>query len=243
MAVGVEVDRGFQMQTPTEADRTAEPPTRRTPLLGEPFPTLSVETTQGPKTIPDDYAGQWFVLFSHPGDFTPVCTTEFVAFERRREAFEELDVALMGLSVDRVHSHIKWVEWIEAEFDVDVSFPIIADEAARVADRLGMIHPEMGTSTVRSVFVVDPGGTLRLTLYYPMEVGRNVDEILRAIRALQTADEETVATPANWPDNEDHDDRLLLRPPSDEAGAEARRSEAEEEGYDCRDWWFCTRDR
>src|SRR6056297_1647189 len=152
------------MTEATESDREM-------PLIGDSFPELEVETTHGEKTLPDDYEGEWLVLFSHPGDFTPVCTTEFVAFEQRREEFEALGVELVGLSVDRVHSHIKWTEWIEEELDVDIGFPIIADETGAVARRLGMLHPNMGSSTVRSVFIVDPDGVLRLLLYYPLEVG------------------------------------------------------------------------
>lgn len=208
------------------------------PLIGDEFPEMEVETTHGTLTLPDEYEGEWFVLFSHPGDFTPVCTTEFVAFEQRREEFEELGANLIGLSVDRVHSHIKWTDWIEEELDVDIGFPIIADESGRVGEQLGMIHPGAGTSTVRAVFIVDPTSTVRTVLYYPAEAGRNMDEILRTLRALQTADEHEVATPANWPENDDFGDRVLLPPPSDDAAAKARIEEAEEKGYDQRDWWF-----
>ena len=130
------------------------------PGLGDRFPELDVQTSSGPVSLPDDYAGEWFVLFSHPGDFTPVCTTEFVAFQQRMAEFDALGVNLIGLSVDRVHSHIKWIEWIEAELDVGVEFPIIADDAGAVAEGLGMIHEAMGTSTVRSVYVVAPDGTI-----------------------------------------------------------------------------------
>ncbi|MFQ3293968.1 MAG: peroxiredoxin (alkyl hydroperoxide reductase subunit C), partial [Natrialbaceae archaeon] len=192
------------------------------PLIGDEFPELEVETTHGTLTLPNEFEDEWFVLFSHPGDFTPVCTTEFVAFEQRREEFEELGANLIGLSVDRVHSHIKWTDWIEAELDVDISFPIIADESGRVGTELGMIHPGAGTSTVRAVFIVDPTSTVRTVLYYPAEAGRNMDEILRTLKALQTADEEEVATPANWPENDDFGDRVLLPPPSSDEGANAR---------------------
>ncbi|MFC7045701.1 peroxiredoxin [Halobacteriaceae archaeon GCM10025711] len=213
------------------------------PLLGDRFPDLTVETTHGTLELPAAYAGEWFVLFSHPGDYTPVCTTEFVAFEQEIDRFEDLGVNLVGLSVDRVHSHIKWVEWIEDEFDLDISFPIIADDTGRVAKELGMIHPGQGTSTVRSVFIVDPAGVLRLMLYYPMEIGRNVDEILRAIEALQLSDEEGVAVPANWPENAEHGDKVLLPPPGSVQDADARLAEADEKGWDARDWWFTLRDR
>ncbi|MFB6082351.1 MAG: peroxiredoxin [Halanaeroarchaeum sp.] len=222
-------------------DETTDAP--RMPLIGDRFPDLEVDTTHGPLSLPDEFEGEWFVLFSHPGDFTPVCTTEFVAFEQARERFEDLDANLIGLSVDRVHSHIKWTDWIDDELDVDVGFPIIADETGRVGTRLGMIHPNAGTSTVRAVFLVNPEGIVRQILYYPMDVGRNVEEILRSLEALQLADREGVATPANWPENETFGDKVLLPPPGTEADAEARIEEAEEKGYDARDWWFTLRDR
>jgi len=166
-----------------------------------------------------------------------------VAFEQARERFEALDANLIGLSVDRVHSHIKWMDWIESELGVEVGFPIIADETGRVGTRLGMIHPNAGTSTVRAVFLVNPDGIVSLILYYPMDVGRNIEEILRALEALQFADAEGVATPANWPENEDFGDRVLLPPPGTKADADARLEEAEAKGYDARDWWFTLRDR
>ena len=214
----------------------------RLSLIGDQFPELEVTTTHGEKTLPDDYAGEWFILFSHPGDFTPVCTSEFVAFEQAREQFEDMNTKLIGLSVDRIHSHIKWTEWIDDELGVDIGFPIIADESGRVGKRLGMIQPNAGTSTVRAVFIVDDTATIRTILYYPAEVGRNIDEVLRAVEALQTSDENEVATPANWPENDTFGDKVLLPPPGTEADAEARLEEAEEKGYDARDWWFTLRD-
>lgn len=214
----------------------------RMPLIGDQFPDLHVNTTHGEMDLPDEYAGEWFVLFSHPGDFTPVCTTEFVSFQQHMDEFDELDVNLIGLSVDRVHSHIKWTEWIEEDMDTEITFPIIADETGSVAESLGMIHPGQGTSTVRSVFIVDPDGILRLLLYYPKEIGRNMDEIVRSVRALVTADDEDVATPANWPNNDMHGDKVLLRPPGDVSAADARREEADAEGYEYHDWWFTLRE-
>jgi peroxiredoxin (alkyl hydroperoxide reductase subunit C) len=208
------------------------------PLIGEEFPTIEAETTHGTVKLPDDYEGEWFVIFSHPGDFTPVCTTEFAAFEQRREEFEERNAKLIGLSVDRVHSHHKWTEWIESELDIDIQFPIIADESGQVGEQLGMIQPNAGTSTVRAVFVVDPEGTVRQLLYYPEEIGRNIDEILRSLDALQTSDREGVATPADWPENDTFDDRVLLPPPDTAEEIDARRAEAESDDLDQRDWWF-----
>ncbi len=205
----------------------------RMPLLGEAFPTLEVQTTHGPMKLPDDFRGKWFVLFSHPADFTPVCTTEFVAFQKRYGAFRELGVELIGLSVDQVFSHIKWIEWMEKHLGVRIEFPVIAAND-QIASALGMIHPGKGTNTVRAVFVVDPEGIVRLILYYPQEIGRNIDEILRAVKALKTFDEHKVATPANWPENELIGDRVIVPPPTDVETAKKHR-----ETYECYDWWFC----
>ncbi|MFW5964519.1 MAG: peroxiredoxin [Natronomonas sp.] len=223
---------------------SAAEPTVETPGIGDQFPELTVETSMGDRTLPDDYEGSWLVLFSHPGDFTPVCTSEFVAFEQHREEFESLQAELVGLSVDRVHSHIKWTEWIDENLDVDIGFPIIADDQGAVAERLGMLHPGAGTSTVRSVFIVDPEGTVRLILTYPMEIGRNIDEVLRSLRALQKSDAHGVAVPADWPNNETFGDRVLLSPPSTEADAAARKAEAEaDDSTEYYDWWFVTREQ
>ncbi|WIV65682.1 peroxiredoxin [Natrialbaceae archaeon AArc-T1-2] len=212
------------------------------PLIGDEFPQLEVETTHGTKTIPDDYEGEWFVLFSHPGDFTPVCTTEFVGFEQRREEFAERNTELIGLSVDRVHSHIKWTDWIDDELDEEIGFPIIADESGTVAEELGMVHPGQGTSTVRAVFIVDDEGITRQVLYYPKEIGRNIDEVLRSLEALQTHEEEDVALPADWPENENFGDKALLSPPGTVEEAEQRLEEVDEEEYDSYDWWFTLKD-
>jgi peroxiredoxin (alkyl hydroperoxide reductase subunit C) len=204
----------------------------RMPLLGDPFPELSVETTNGPMTLPTDLKGKWFVLFSHPADFTPVCTTEFVAFQKRYSQFKELDCSLIGLSVDQVFSHIKWVEWIKEVLDVDIEFPIIAANDA-IAARLGLLHPGKGSNTVRAVFIVDPAGKVRLILYYPQEIGRNIDEVVRAVRALQVSDQQG-AVPAGWPENELIGDRVIVPPAKDRQTAKKRLAE-----YDCYDWWFC----
>ena len=204
------------------------------PLLGFEFPKLEVQTTHGRMSLPEVFKGKWFVLFSHPADFTPVCTTEFVAFQKRYDKFKELNTELIGLSIDQVFSHIKWVEWIKDNLDVKIEFPIIADDRGKVAEQLGMVHPGKGTNTVRAVFVVDDKGILRLMLYYPQEVGRNMDEILRAVKALQVSDKNDVAMPANWPNNELVKDEVIISPASDEKTAETRKKE-----YDCYDWWFC----
>jgi len=204
------------------------------PLIGEKFPDMEVQTTHGRKKLPEEYKGKWFVLFSHPADFTPVCTTEFVAFQRRFEAFKKLDCELIGLSIDQVFSHIKWVEWIKENLDVEIKFPIIADDTGRVAKMLGLIHPNKGTNTVRAVFAVDPHGIMRAMIYYPQELGRNMDEILRMVRGLKTNDEHGVAIPANWPNNELIGDEVIIPPASDEQTAKERVKQ-----YECYDWWFC----
>jgi len=204
------------------------------PLIGEKFPEMEVQTTHGRKKLPEEYKGKWFVLFSHPADFTPVCTTEFVAFQRRFEAFKELDCELIGLSIDQVFSHIKWVEWIKDNLDEEIKFPIIADDTGRVAKMLGLIHFSKGTNTVRAVFAVDPQGIMRAMIYYPQELGRNMDEILRMVRGLKTNDEYGVAIPANWPNNELIGDEVIIPPASDEQTAKERVKQ-----YECYDWWFC----
>jgi len=203
------------------------------PLLGDKFPELSVKTTQGPMNIPGDLKGNWFVLFSHPADFTPVCTTEFVAFQKRYDQFKALGCKLVGMSIDQVFSHIKWIEWIKSELKVDIEFPVIAANDA-IALKLGMLHPGKGTNTVRAVFVVDPEGIIRLIMYYPQEAGRNIDEVVRAVKALQVSDANKVAMPAGWPNNELIKDKVIVPPPVDIAVIEKRRKE-----YESFDWWFC----
>jgi peroxiredoxin (alkyl hydroperoxide reductase subunit C) len=207
------------------------------PLLGDMFPTMEVQTTHGKMTLPEAFSGKWFVLFSHPADFTPVCTTEFVAFQKRFDQFRELGCELVGLSVDQVFSHIKWEEWIREKLSVDIEFPIIADTGA-VAKALGLVHPGKGTNTVRAVFVVDAEGRIRTILYYPQEVGRNMDEVVRVVRALQTADT-GVATPAGWPENEIVGDHVIVPPATDTETAKARLVSAEKGEMECFDWWLC----
>jgi peroxiredoxin (alkyl hydroperoxide reductase subunit C) len=211
----------------------------RIPLLGEKVPSFTATTTHGVINFPDDYMGKWIVLFSHPGDFTPVCTTEFYAFQKRFEEFEKLNVQLIGLSIDQVFSHIKWVEWIKEKLGVEIKFPIIADGTGEIAKKFGMIHPGKGTNTVRAVFVIDPQGVLRAILYYPQEVGRNMDEILRMVKALQTADKYSVALPANWPNNELIGNKVIIPPASDEKTAKERLQKVAKKEIECYDWWFC----
>lgn len=212
---------------------------QKLPLLGDQFPKLDVITTHGDLSLPNDYKGKWFVLFSHPGDFTPVCTTEFVAFAKRAEEFKRLNTELIGLSVDQVFSHIKWTEWIKDNLDVKIPFPVIADELGVVSKELGMLHEAKGTNTVRAVFIVDDKGILRLMMYYPQEVGRSVDEVIRAIKGLQTADANGVAIPENWPNNSQFDDKVIIPPANTEELAEKRKEEAKSGNIECKDWWFC----
>jgi len=204
------------------------------PALGDKFPEMEVQTTHGKIKLPDYFKGKWFVLFSHPGDFTPVCTTEFVAFQKRYEKFKKLNCELIGLSVDQVFSHIKWVEWIKDKLGVEIQFPVIADDLGEISKKLGLLHPAKGTNTVRGVFIVDPEGIIRAILYYPQELGRNIDEILRMVEGLQISDKEGVAIPANWPENELIKDKVIIPPAQTEEIAKQRVKE-----YECYDWWFC----
>lgn len=208
------------------------------PLLGDDFPKMEVQTTHGMMKLPEAFSGKWFVLFSHPADFTPVCTTEFVAFQKRYDRFKALNCELIGLSVDQVFSHIKWEEWIKEKLGVDIQFPIIADTGA-VAEMLGLIHPGKGTNTVRAVFVVDDRAKIRIILYYPQELGRNMDEILRVVEAMQISDKNGVAMPANWPNNELINDRVIVPPAKDVNTARERLAKAKAGEFECFDWWLC----
>ena len=203
------------------------------PLIGDRFPDVEVATTHGKMKLPQDFSGKWFVLFSHPGDFTPVCTTEFVAFQKRYEEFRKLNTELIGLSIDQVPSHIQWVNWIKEKLSVKIEFPVIAD-TGDLANIMGMIHPGKGSNTVRAVFIIDPKSIIRAMLYYPQELGRNMDEILRMVKGFQVSEKEHVAIPANWPNNELIGDEVIIPPASDEKTAEERLKQ-----YDCYDWWLC----
>ncbi len=206
------------------------------PLLGDMFPEMEVLTTHGPMTLPKDMNGKWVILFSHPADFTPVCTTEFVAFQERYPEFRELNTELIGLSVDQVFSHMKWVEWIKDNLKVQIEFPIIADNGA-VSEKLGFIHPGKGTNTVRAVFLLDPNGKIRAILYYPQELGRNMDEIIRMVKAIQISDSNKVAMPANWPNNGLIGGKVIVPPATDIKAAEYKKGR-----YENYDWWFCYKD-
>ncbi len=216
----------------------------RIPLLGEKFPEIEVATTHGKKKLPTAYKGKWFVLFSHPADFTPVCTTEFVGFQIRYKKFKKLNTELIGLSIDQVFSHIKWVEWIEENIKVDgkavkIEFPIIADDTGNVSKKLGLIHGAKGTNTVRAVFIVDPSATIRAILYYPQELGRNIDEILRMVEAFQVSEANGVAMPHNWPNNEIVGKDGIIPPALSEKDAKKALEKAKKGEIKCFDWWFC----
>jgi len=179
------------------------------PLIGDKCPEFEAMTTQGAIKFPQDFKGKWIVLFSHPADFTPVCTTEFMTFAFRAKEFTELNAALVGLSVDSIPAHIAWLrrikelEWKKMK-NVDVQFPLIEDISMSVANKFGMIMPKQSnTQAVRAVFIIDPEGTIRLILYYPQSTGRNIDEIKRVLMALQKADKDGCATPADWKPGED----------------------------------------
>ena len=208
------------------------------PLLGDNFPEMSVQTTDGVLNLPSHFSGKWFVLFSHPADFTPVCTTEFVAFQQAYTKFKELNCELIGLSVDQVFSHIKWIDWIKENMNVKIDFPIIAD-TGKVADILGLIHPGKGSNTVRAVFIVDSEGKIRIIFYYPQELGRNIDEIIRSVKAMQTSDKNKVAMPANWPNNSMLQDSVIVPPATDVATAKERLVKAQSGEFECYDWWLC----
>lgn len=208
-----------------------EVPVTMMPRLGQHAPTFEAETTQG-KLALEDFRGSWLILFSHPADFTPVCTTEFVAFAQIAPELKKRNVELLGLSIDSTYAHIAWIRNIEEKFGVKIPFPVIADLNKEVASLYGMIMPgESKTETSRCVFVIDPNGVLRAMIYYPLTTGRNMDEILRLVDALQTTDKHGVATPANWRPGE----KVIVPPPKTSEEAEERLRA----GYECKDWYFC----
>jgi peroxiredoxin (alkyl hydroperoxide reductase subunit C) len=201
------------------------------PRMNHAAPHFDAVTTYGNKKL-SDYQGKWLVLFSHPADFTPVCTTEFMAFAKRQDEFTNLNTELLGLSIDSHYSHLAWVRNIKEKFNVDVNFPIIADLDIKVANAYGMIQPGASdTSAVRATFIIDDKGILRAMVYYPMTNGRSIDEILRLVTALQTSDANGIATPEGWQPG----DKVIVPPPATAEAAEARMNE----GYECTDWYFC----
>lgn len=201
------------------------------PRLNEKAPDFKAMTTHGEKSLAD-YKGKYLVLFSHPADFTPVCTTEFIAFAERHQDFQTLNTEVLGLSIDSIFSHLAWVNTIKEKFGVEIPFPIIDDLSMKVAHAYGMIHPGASdTSAVRAVFVIDDQSILRAMIYYPLSNGRSIDEILRLVEALQTSDTHKIATPEGWKKG----DKVIVPPPKTAADLEARLKE----DYECTDWFFC----
>lgn len=209
---------------------TETAPAQSLPRLNEPAPDFQAVSTQGDISL-SQFKGKWVVLFSHPADFTPVCTTEFVEFAKRYEDFEKRNVQLIGLSIDSIYAHIAWIRNIEQNFDVQVKFPVIADLDMKVALAYGMVHPgAASTATVRCVFIIDDKGVVRAMVYYPLTNGRNIDEIVRLVDALQTHEQYKVATPANWQPGQ----KVIVPPPLTQEGAEKR----VQEPYEVTDWYF-----
>ncbi len=213
----------------------------RIPLIGEKAPSFEAMTTQGKISFPDDYKGKWVILFSHPADFTPVCTTEFMTFASMEEAFKALNCELIGLSIDSNFSHIAWLRTIKEKIkfrdmeNVEVKFPLIADLKMEVAKKYGMVQPAASdTQAVRAVFFIDPEATIRALVYYPLSNGRNFDEIKRLLIAMQTSDKFKVATPADWRPGE-----KVIVPPPGSCGQAAERVASSGQGYECQDWFLC----
>jgi len=212
------------------------------PRIGDKAPEFKAVTTQGDINFPGDYEGKWVILFSHPADFTPVCTTEFVTFASMADKFAEANCDLVGLSVDGLYSHIAWLRTIQEKIEyrgmknVEVKFPLIEDISMEVAKKYGMIQPgEDTTKAVRAVFFIDPKGVIRSMIYYPLSLGRNFDEIYRALIAMQTADEFDVATPADWRPGDD-----VIIGPAGSCGTAKNRMDGKED-MTCQDWFFCQR--
>lgn len=213
------------------------------PRIGEPAPEFKAITTQGEINFPSDYNGKWSILFSHPADFTPVCTSEFMTFGSMAKEFEALNCQLVGLSVDGLYSHIAWLRTIKEKIEykgmknIEIQFPLIEDITMNVAKQYGMIQPGQSTTkAVRAVFFVDPNGIIRTIIYYPLEIGRNFDELKRVLIALQTADNFKVALPADWRPGDD-----VIVPTAGSCGVAKSRMDGKEEGVHCHDWFFCTK--
>jgi peroxiredoxin (alkyl hydroperoxide reductase subunit C) len=213
------------------------------PRIGESAPEFKAITTQGDINFPSDYKGKWVILFSHPADFTPVCTSEFMTFASMENQFAEANCKLVGLSVDGLYSHIAWLRTIKEKIEfkgmknVEVMFPLIEDITMEVAKKYGMMMPgESNTKAVRAVFFIDPKAIIRTIIYYPLSLGRNFDELYRVLIALKTSDEFGVATPADWRPGDD-----VIISPAGSCGTAKDRMDGKEEGLDCKDWFFCTK--
>ena len=213
------------------------------PLIGEKAPSFKAETTNGTINFPDDYKGKWVVFFSHPADFTPVCTTEFMTFAAMEDEFRKANAELIGLSIDSTFSHIAWLRTIKEKISfkgmkgIEITFPVIADLSMEVSKKYGMLQPGASTTqAVRAVFIIDPNAVIRAVIYYPLSNGRNVPEILRLLKSLQTSDEYGVATPANWEPGQD----VIVPPPKSSKEAKDRVEKAGQD-YECLDWFLSTR--
>ena len=213
------------------------------PRIGEKAPEFKAVTTQGEINFPADYKGSWVILFSHPADFTPVCTSEFMTFANMEKQFNEANCKLVGLSVDGLYSHIAWLRTIKEKIEykgmknIEVTFPLIEDITMEVATKYGMMMPgESNTKAVRAVFVIDPKGIVRTVLYYPLSLGRNFDELYRIVIALQAADEFNIATPADWQPGDE-----VIVPTAGSCGVAKERMESKDEDTHCYDWFFCTK--
>lgn len=213
----------------------------RLPLIGEPAPAFQAETTQGLIRFPEDYKGKWVIFFSHPADFTPVCTTEFMTFAAMQEEFRALNCELVGLSIDSTYSHIAWLRTIRGKVEfrdwrnIEVSFPVISDLTMEVSKLYGMLQASASTTqAVRAVFLIDPEGKVRAILYYPLTNGRNMQEIKRLLIAMQTSDQHKVATPADWQPGEE-----VIVPPPGSCGAAKERVESKDPSIRCVDWFLC----
>lgn len=212
------------------------------PRIGDKAPSFKAITTQGEVDFPGQYSGSWVILFSHPADFTPVCTSEFMTFASLEGEFSKLNCKLVGLSIDGLYSHIAWLRTIKEKIEykgmknIEVKFPLIEDVSMEIAKKYGMIQPgESTTKAVRAVFVIDPKGIIRTIIYYPLSLGRNFDELLRVVIALQTADSFSVATPADWRPGDD-----VIVPTAGSCGVAKDRMEGKED-LKCHDWFFCTK--
>ena len=203
------------------------------PRINEAAPAFAANTTHGTRSL-DDYKGKWLILFSHPADFTPVCTTEFIGFAKAADQFKAMNCELLGLSIDSIYSHLAWMQSIKNNFGVEIPFPIIDDIKMEVAQAYGMIHPGAAdTQAVRATFFIDPEGKLRAMVYYPMSNGRSIDEFVRLLQAMQTSDANKIATPEGWTPGCD----VIVPPPKTPAAIEARKGE----GYAMKDWYFSTK--
>ena len=211
------------------------------PLIGDIAPSFKATTTQGEINFPVDYKGKWVVFFSHPADFTPVCTTEFMTFASMQDEFKEINTELLGLSIDSIYAHIAWLRTINEKIEyknlknIEINFPLIADLSMEVAKKYGMLQPNVSTTqTVRAVFIIDPESKIRAMVYYPLSNGRNIDEIKRLLIALQKSDKDAIATPANWTPGDD-----VIIPPPNSCGVAKERVEETDSSKYCLDWFMC----